>query len=80
MYIKIGCSMSQLMRPISCDMEHPIFNLISRDIICRTFAIVTSTTCFNDLGLNGLDFEHPTLLMWSEGFNQLRNRTGVKII
>ena len=55
---------------ISCDMEHPSFNLISRDIICRTFAIVTSTTCFNDLGLNGLDSNtRPT----ASGSNALTN-------
>ena len=37
---------------------------------------VRVTTCFNDLGLSRLEFEHPTFRMRGERSNQLRRHRG----
>ena len=47
----------------SCDTGHPFKMVISEDpwhTYCRAFSGVAVTTCFYDLGLLRLGFEHPT--------------------
>ena len=44
--------------------------------LCRAFGSGAVTSCFNDLGLSQLGFEHPTFRMWGERSYQLRHRSG----
>ena len=51
---------------IYCDTEHPLTMVISEDpwhthTCCQAFGSGAVTTCFNDLGLLRLGFEHPTV-------------------
>ena len=43
---------------------------------CRALDIGAVTTCFNDLGLSRLGFEHPTFRLRDQRSNPLRQRRG----
>ena len=48
---------------------------------CRLFGSGAVTTCFYDLGLSGLELEHPTFRMRSERFiNRMRHCGGQNIV
>ena len=44
------------------------------------FSSVDITTCFYDLGLSWLGFEHPTFRLRGERFNPLRHRNDVQLL
>ena len=64
-----------------CDKWYPIRMVISEDrdthTCCRAFGSGAVTTCFYDLGLSRLGFEHLTFYIRGERSNWLRHRGGV---
>ena len=65
---------------IYCDTGHPFIVVISGNHEAQThsraFGSVADTTCFNDLGLSRLRFEHPAFHLWGERSNRLRHHRG----
>ena len=62
-----------------CDTAHPFIMIISEDThhtLCRAFDSVAVTTCFNNLVLLRLGFEHTTFRLWGERSKSLRHRRG----
>ena len=57
----------------SCDTMHPVLMVISEDCdthtYCRAICDGTVTTCFNDLGLSRLGFQHQTFHLRGERSN-----------
>ena len=61
-----------------CDIGHPFIMVISDDpwhTDCRAFSSGAVTTCFNDLGLSRLGFDHPTFRLRRS--HPLRHRRGL---
>ena len=61
-----------------CDTGHPFIMFISEDPwhlhLHLAFGSAAVTTCFNDLGLSRLGFEHPTFRLRGKRSNLLRHR------
>ena len=63
-----------------CDTLHPFIMVISEDsdthTYCQAFSSGAVTTCFYDLGLSRLGFEHPTFRLRGQRSSLLRHRRG----
>ena len=61
-----------------CDTAHPFIMVISEDTdnhtYCWAFGSGAVTTCFCDLGLSRLGFEHPNFRLRDQPSNLLRHR------
>ena len=66
--------------PTYCDTEHPLIMVISEDPMtptyCRAFDSRNVTTCFYDVCLSRLGFEHPTFRIRGKRSNRLNHRGG----
>ena len=66
-----------------CDTGHPFIMVISEDpwhSRLLPFGSGAVTTCFYDLGLSRLGFEHPSFRLRGERSNQLRHHRGYSIM
>ena len=63
-----------------CDTRHPFIMFIFKDLWhshpCRTLDIGAVATCFYDLGLSRLGFEHLTFPLRGKRSNRLRHHRG----
>ena len=61
-----------------CDKGHPFIMVIFEDpdthTYCRAFSSGTATTCFYELGLSRLGFEHPTFRLRGQRSNPQSQR------
>ena len=69
---------------LACQTGQPFIIVIFEDrdtqTYCLAFGSRAVTTCFNDLGLSRLVFEHPTFCLPGERSNRLRHRRGLYYI
>ena len=70
-------SEGSLARHIYCDTGHPFIMTRDTHAKCRAFGSGAVTTCFNDLSLSQMGFEHQTFRFRGERSNQLRHRRGM---
>ena len=65
---------------IYCDTGHPFKMVISKDLWhSHLFCSGAVITCFNDICLSRLGFEHPTFRLRGERSNPLRHRRNKKL-
>ena len=62
------------------DTRHPFIMVISGDPWHLEHLQWSVTTCFHDLGLSRLGFEHPTFCLQGQRSNRLRHHRGQKLV